>query len=528
MLYLKIASEPPYQVTRATHWLDWVPTRVCPTDHSPELLMSRHLLESSMKFLSKMNTLCSQGSDIIAPLSEMVYHWVLTRHSERLLEYCPHLMQHLITFIQDCSSIRSISVQGNSIFIFASTISGNQIWSISKTDASLDFIYDTAQLRALVLSEVADPWKWLWELGVDWVEHVMDLLQEELNATRQLPRLSTGYQIIDFRREENFTSQYRRKCLKALRYLAKTFCVLPNSFSVNDVIRIGTHAVSGGGFADIWLGRLNNMNVCLKVLRIFTSNGKVSQQVLKEFCEEALVWKQLDHPNVLPFIGVNEILFSPSYCFISPWMKNGNIMTYLENHPEQNRLLWISQVADGLQYLHGLDPPIIHGDIRGANILIMDDFNCCLADFGLALVTESPSLHEKSLNLRGSVRWMSPEILDPKLFHLIQPKSRDIYAFGCTVVEILSGKVPFQNIKYDVAVISQVLRGCRPEIPASLAQMSGDLPELVSSCWDPMPSRRPTADDISTFLSFYIPKEDHGISGDFCAWLISSLISNTI
>ncbi|KAJ3932141.1 MAG: kinase-like domain-containing protein [Lentinula lateritia] len=449
--------------------------------------MSRHLLESSMKFLSKMNTLCSQGSDIIAPLSEMVYHWVLTRshhihfirHSERLLEYCPHLMQHLITFIQDCSSIRSISVQGNSIFIFASTISGNQIWSISKTDSSLDFIYDTAQLRALLLSEVADPWKWLWELGVDWVEHVMDLLQEELNATRQLPRLSTGYQIIDFRREENFTSQYRRKCLKALRYLAKTFCVLPNSFSVDDVIRIGTHAVSGGGFADIWLGRLNNMNVCLKVLRIFTSNGKVSQQVLKEFCEEALVWKQLDHPNVLPFIGVNEILFSPSYCFISPWMKNGNIMTYLENHPEQNRFPWISQVANGLQYLHGLDPPIIHGDIRGANILVMDDFNCCLADFGLALVTESPSLHEKSLNLRGSVRWMSPEILDPKLFHLIQPKSRDIYAFGCTVVEILSGKVPFQDIKYDVAVISQVLRGCRPEIPASLAQMSGDLPELI-------------------------------------------------
>ncbi|KAJ3859075.1 kinase-like domain-containing protein, partial [Lentinula novae-zelandiae] len=160
------------------------------------------------------------------------------------------------------------------------------------------------------------------------------------------------------------------------------------------------------------------------------------------------------------FISINEILFSPSYCFISPWMKNGNIMTYLANHPEQNRFPWISQVANGLQYLHGLDPPIIHGDIRGANILVMDDFNCCLADFGLALVTESPSLHEKSLNLRGSVFcWMSPEILDPKLFHLIQPKSRDIYAFGCTVVEILSGKVPFQDIKYDVAVISQVLRG---------------------------------------------------------------------
>ncbi|KAJ4490796.1 kinase-like domain-containing protein [Lentinula aciculospora] len=325
--------------------------------------------------------------------------------------------------------------------------------------------------------------------------------------------------------QENFTSQYRRKCLKALRLLAKTFRVLPNSFYIQDAVSVGTHAVSGGGFADIWRGSSNNMDVCLKVLRIFTSDGDASQRVLKEFCEEALVWKQLDHPNVLPFIGVNEVLFYPSYCFISPWMKNGNIMAYLDKHPEQDRLPLISQVADGLQYLHGLDPPIIHGDIRGANILITDDFHCCLADFGLALVTESPSLHEKSLTLRGSVRWMAPEILDPSLSHLIQPRARDIYAFGCTVVEILSEKPPFPNIKYDVAVISQVLRGFQPEIPASLTEMSADLSELIYSCWDPVPFRRPTADDISCFLSFYIVKEScELVPGDFCTWLAGSLI----
>ncbi|KAJ3993837.1 kinase-like domain-containing protein [Lentinula boryana] len=388
----------------------------------------------------------------------------------------------------------------------AATRAGNEIWSISKANVSLNLVYDTTQLRALVLSEVVDPWKWLWELGFDWVTYIMDLLQQELNDTRQLSRLSTRHHIIDFRREENFTSQYRRRCLKSLRILAKTFCVLPNSFYLKEtLVKEGTHAVSGGGFADIWRGRFNNMNVCLKVLRMFTASADASQQLRKEFCKEALVWKQLDHPNVLPFIGVNEALFSPSYCFISPWMENGSIMAYLEKHPERDRMPWISQVGEGLQYLHGLDPPIIHGDIRGANVLIADDFHCCLADFGLALVAESPSLHEKSVALRGSVRWMAPELLDPNLDHLYQPRTpRDIYAFGCTVVEILSGSPPFPSIKYDIAVISQVLRGYKPEIPDSLTRVSADLSGLIYNCWDLMPSRRPTADDVSSFLAFYI------------------------
>jgi len=233
--------------------------------------------------------------------------------------------------------------------------------------------------------------------------------------------------------------------------------------------------------------------------REFTSNSS-----FQEFCEEALVWKQLDHPNLLPFIGVNRTIFCPSYCFVSPWMRNGNIMAYLKEHPEQDRLPWISQVANGLQYLHGLDPPIIHGDIRGANILVTDDLRCCLADFGLALVTESPSMCETVSTPRGSVRWMAPEVLHPNLFHLIEPKARDIYAFGCTVVEIISGTLPFSNIKHEVAVIAQVLLGQRPDIPPALAEISIDLSELIHSCWNSLPCERPTADDISCFLSFYV------------------------
>ncbi|KIK59390.1 hypothetical protein GYMLUDRAFT_44736 [Collybiopsis luxurians FD-317 M1] len=475
-----------------------------------------------MEFLFEIGELCSQDPMILSPLSEIINDWIFTRwnvlqtirRAERLFKmYCPPLMHHFIAFMKDYTSIRSISVEGDTIFILVTTRkSGDEICAISSlradSDSSLDLVlvYDTARLRALVMSEVLDSWKWkwLWELGSEWAAYVMELLQRELDESRQIQLLSTTHHVIDFRREENYTSQYRRRCLKALRLLAKTFGVLPNSFYVEEAVRVGRHAVSGGGFADIWRGRFNNGDVCLKVLRIFTSDGDVGKWVLKEFCEEALVWKQLDHPNVLPFIGVNREIFYPSYCFVSPWMQNGNIMSYLEEHPEQDRLPWISQVANGLQYLHGLDPPIIHGDIRGANILVTDDMRCCLADFGLAIVSESASASDTPSTTRGSVRWMAPEILNPELFHLIEPTARDMYAFGCTMVEVFSGKVPFSDIPYEVAVIVQVLLGRRPDIPIALAEISADIPELIHGCWDPAPSRRPSARELSCFLSFYI------------------------
>ncbi len=65
--------------------------------------------------------------------------------------------------------------------------------------------------------------------------------------------------------------------------------------------------------------------------------------LLQEFCQEALVWRQLRHPNVLPFLGISKELFTPRYCLISPWMVNGDVMSYLEAHPDHDRLTSVCQ-----------------------------------------------------------------------------------------------------------------------------------------------------------------------------------------
>ncbi|KAK0459035.1 kinase-like domain-containing protein, partial [Armillaria novae-zelandiae] len=164
--------------------------------------------------------------------------------------------------------------------------------------------------------------------------------------------------------------EYRLTCMKCLQALSNTRNIVPSSLSCRNVIIEGKYPIWGGGFSDIWKGRLHNTQVCVKALRIFIV-GEDRKKVIRDFCREALVWRQLRHPNILPFLGVSEDLFapSPSYCLISPWMVNGNILSYLQAHPDHDRLTSLVQVADAMKYLHNLDPPVIHADIRGVRLL---------------------------------------------------------------------------------------------------------------------------------------------------------------
>ncbi|KAK0484638.1 hypothetical protein IW261DRAFT_849418 [Armillaria novae-zelandiae] len=84
---------------------------------------------------------------------------------------------------------------------------------------------------------------------------VMDVLQQELDVA-SLP------------------DGYRSACMKCLRVLSKDRNIVPSSLSSQGVTREGTNPVCGGGFADIWKGRLHGIQVCLKVLRMFESEVK--------------------------------------------------------------------------------------------------------------------------------------------------------------------------------------------------------------------------------------------------------------
>ncbi|KAJ7621330.1 kinase-like domain-containing protein [Roridomyces roridus] len=267
----------------------------------------------------------------------------------------------------------------------------------------------------------------------------------------------------------------------------------PTCFALTELRKIG-HQVAAGGFGDVWKGVVREQSVCVKVMRLFQDSDV--QVVLKEFGREALIWRQLWHPNLLPFYGVYHL--ENRLCIVSPWMENGNILQYVnKNSPGiDRRLSWMLDVAQGVAYLH--KNRIVHGDLKALNVLVTPSQRACIVDFGLASLAESVALlfTYSSTGVRGgTARYQAPELLKAeKANH----SGSDVYAFAHVCYEILTGKVPFFKLTNDAAVIVKVFEGAIPErLPSCMGTPVLDhLWSLLQECWTRNLTERPCAEEL--------------------------------
>ncbi|KAJ7812122.1 kinase-like domain-containing protein, partial [Mycena olivaceomarginata] len=193
---------------------------------------------------------------------------------------------------------------------------------------------------------------------------------------------------------------------------------------------------------------------------------------------------------------------------VSPWMENGTIIKYLNDYGRANVDKLV--IAQGLQYLHSRN--IVHGDLRGANILINREWNACLADFGLTSLSDATAASNTTTAHRaGSIRWMAPELIDPDHFGLkfVRAPATDVYAFGCVCLEVsffraffnsflsllaVHGQRPFATLS-ETATLLRVINGDRPGRPWE-TMLSNALWELVNECWAQWSAHRPATDTI--------------------------------
>ncbi|KAJ7779686.1 kinase-like domain-containing protein [Mycena metata] len=168
----------------------------------------------------------------------------------------------------------------------------------------------------------------------------------------------------------------------------------------------------GGGFSGVYRASYKSKRVALKRIRTFTSDSTRDKKRLK-FCREALVWQGLRHPSTIPFLGIDRDTFPSSFCMVSPWMKHGTILKYLESRGGGDIGRLTLEIAQGLEYLHSMS--IVQGDLRGNNILISDNYHACLADFGLATnvrdddgETTTVGALSSSADHAGIARWLPP------------------------------------------------------------------------------------------------------------------------
>ncbi|KAG9029113.1 hypothetical protein FRB95_005656 [Tulasnella sp. JGI-2019a] len=252
--------------------------------------------------------------------------------------------------------------------------------------------------------------------------------------------------------------------------------------------------------------------VAIKRLRILGEDS-YSRKVKHRIEREAKLRSSLIHDNILPFYGMFES--SREAYMIYPWMELGDLssfliarLEYLNSSSVKENLTssapysafsafdeakTIRGIMSGLAYLHANG--VIHGDLKADNILLNNSLIPLISDFGLTK-NGGPDDITTATGL-DAPRWTSPGLLDAK--DPQKTEKSDIYAFGMTITEVLTGHVPFYNLTSSFHVYKAVvLENLRPPFEP-LSRNGRDfrsLWNLAAWCWQKDPMNRPTADDV--------------------------------
>ncbi|TFK53118.1 kinase-like protein [Heliocybe sulcata] len=167
------------------------------------------------------------------------------------------------------------------------------------------------------------------------------------------------------------------RCDRLVRRLSHRSGLLPPALFLNGIRQIGEFPVAGGGMADVYKGEMDGRAVALKVFREFQYNGaeeKARKQ--KQFHREALIWRQLSHSNILPVLGIWD-RSDGLPCIVSPWRAEGNLIEFLKSPAaeECDTLDVLIDIAETLRYLHQLNPPLIHGDLKGVSAVSLESID---------------------------------------------------------------------------------------------------------------------------------------------------------
>ncbi|KAF9449296.1 kinase-like protein [Macrolepiota fuliginosa MF-IS2] len=291
------------------------------------------------------------------------------------------------------------------------------------------------------------------------------------------------------------TTGEQRRTLSTLCKLAKKASVFPRCYELKG-IQYSPRLLDGGSFGDVYKGEYKNQVICVKAIRMFERSLR---QPLVKHARELILWAFLSHQNILPFYGAYIDQNSQRLCFISPWMDNSNLCNYLETHPGSPRNILVFDIINGLNYLH--EESIVHGDLKGKNVLISDDGRALIADFGISNITMST---RHTTSSKGTIRWCAPELFDPgeedsEGCDGTPTRESDIWSFSCVCYEVFTRKVPFYQYHRDPVVMHVLMKGIEvPTRPAShgLDSVDDSMWDIMKKCWNYTPKERPACSEL--------------------------------
>ncbi|CAL5183821.1 unnamed protein product [Lathyrus oleraceus] len=192
--------------------------------------------------------------------------------------------------------------------------------------------------------------------------------------------------------------------------------------------------IGEGGYAEVYLGKLEDGNfVAIKRL----TRG-CQEEMTADFLSELGIIVHVDHPNIARLIGYG---VEGGMFLVLQLSPHGSLSSIL--YGPREKLNWslrfkiILGTAEGLRYLHeGCQRRIIHKDIKASNILLSEDFEPQISDFGLAKWLPDQWTHHTVSKVEGTFGYLPPEFF----MHGIVDEKTDVYAYGVLLLELITGR----------------------------------------------------------------------------------------
>ncbi|BFG17570.1 hypothetical protein CerSpe_038450 [Prunus speciosa] len=243
--------------------------------------------------------------------------------------------------------------------------------------------------------------------------------------------------------------------------------------------------IASGSYGDLFQGSFCGQDVAIKVLSTERLN-----ETMREFTQEVYIMRKVRHKNVVQLIGA--CTKPPKLCIVTEFLSGGSMYDFVHKQTGalslQSLLRVAIDVSRGMNYLHQNN--IIHRDLKAANLLMDENGVVKVADFGIARVQAQSGVMTAET---GTYRWMAPEVIEHKPYD----HKADVFSFGVVLWELLTGKLPYENLTPLQAAVGVVQKGLRPTIPRHTNPM---LMELMERCWQQDPSLRPEFSEIVKML----------------------------